>query len=63
MDELEVGTAKDVLSLPGLKIIAEQNIIFDMELQLALDIFLLANRHDAEDVRCAVKEMIVRNAA
>ena len=42
--------AKDMLSLPGLKAIAEQNIIFNMELHHALDIFLLANRHAAQEM-------------
>jgi len=53
--------AADRFNLPGLKAIAEKDIILNLELHKALDIFLLADRHNAEEARSAAKDMIVNN--
>jgi len=55
--------AANKFNLPQLKIMAERNIIFNLSIHQALDLFLLADIHNAEDLRIAAKQMIVNNCS
>lgn len=59
----ELLAAADRYDLPGLKKSCENSLIVSMSQETVLDLFVLADMHNANELRVAAKKMIVENRA